>query len=94
MRITFAPQPNVEAPDGIDVQFDKVGGETLEAALSALRMHGRIIACGSLTEYNGEKPRPGPPILSTVIAKRLTMKGSIVSDCLDRQGEFIQEVGS
>src|SRR5450755_208528 len=50
----------VEAPDGIDVYFDNVGGETLEAALSALRVHGRVIACGSISGYNAEKPRPGP----------------------------------
>jgi NADPH-dependent curcumin reductase CurA len=86
-------QLNLEVPDGIDVYFDNVGGETLEAALSALRVHGRIIACGSISGYNEEKPRPGPSNLFNMIAKRLTMKGLIVSDWLDRQGEFEQEVG-
>ena len=86
-------QLNLEAPDGIDVYFDNVGGETLEAALSALRVHGRIIACGCISGYNDEKPRPGPSNLSNMIAKRLTMKGLIVRDWLDRQGEFEKEVG-
>jgi NADPH-dependent curcumin reductase CurA len=86
-------QLNLETPDGIDVYFDNVGGKTLEAALSALRVHGRIIACGSISDYNEEKPRPGPSNLFNVTAKRLTMKGFIVRDWLERQGEFEKEVG-
>ena len=86
-------QLNLEAPDGIDVYFDNVGGETLEAALSALRVHGRIIACGGISGYNEEKPRPGPSNLFNIITKRLTMKGLIVLDWLDRQAEFEKEVG-
>jgi len=81
------------APDGIDVYFDNVGGEALEAALSALRLHGRIIACGSISGYNEEKPRPGPSNLFYIITKRLTMKGVMVLDWLDRQAEFETEVG-
>jgi NADPH-dependent curcumin reductase CurA len=86
-------QLNLGAPDGIDVYFDNVGGETLEAALSALRVHGRIIACGGISGYNEEKPRPGPSNLFNMTTKRLTMKGLIVRDWLDRQGEFEKEVG-
>ena len=86
-------QLNLEAPDGIDVYFDNVGGETLEAALSALRVHGRIIACGGISGYNEEKRRPGPSNLFNMITKRLTMKGLIVRDWLDHQGEFEKEVG-
>jgi NADPH-dependent curcumin reductase CurA len=86
-------QLNLAAPDGIDVYYDNVGGETLEGALSALRLHGRIIACGSISGYNEEKRRPGPSNLFQIIAKRLTMKGFIVSDWLDRLGEFEKEVG-
>ncbi len=86
-------QLNRAAPDGIDVYFDNVGGEALEAALSALRLHGRIIACGGISGYNEEKPRPGPANLFNMIAKRLTMKGFIVRDWLDRQVEFEREVG-
>jgi NADPH-dependent curcumin reductase CurA len=85
-------QLNVEAPDGIDVYFDNVGGEALEAALSALRVHGRIIACGGISGYNDEKPRPGPSNLFNITTKRLTMKGLMVFDWLDRQAEFETEV--
>src|ERR1022692_1054476 len=86
-------QLKVEAPEGIDVYFDNVGGEALEAALSTLRVHGRIIACGGISGYNEEKPRPGPSNLFNMITKRLTMKGLLVRDWLDRQGEFEKEVG-
>lgn len=86
-------QLNQAAPDGIDVYFDNVGGESLEAALSALRVHGRIIACGRIASYNDEEPKPGPTNLFNMTTKRLTMKGLIVSDWLKRQNEFDQEVG-
>jgi len=86
-------QLNVEAPDGIDVYFDNIGGATLEAALSALKVHGRIIACGGISGYNEEQPRPGPANYFNVTTQRLTIKGMIVSDWLGRQGEFEKEVG-
>ena len=86
-------QLNVEAPDGIDVYFDNVGGATLQAALSALRVHGRIIACGGISGYNNEKPQPGPSNLFNITTKRLTMKGLIVRDWLDRRAVFEREVG-
>ena len=86
-------QLKVDAPDGIDVYFDNVGGEALEAALSTLRVHGRIIACGGITGYNEEEPRPGPSNLFNMTIKRLTMRGMIVSDSLDRREEFEKEVG-
>lgn len=81
------------APEGIDVYFDNVGGESLEAALTALRVHGRIIACGGISGYNEKYPRPGPPNLFNMTTKRLTMKGLIVGDWLDRRSEFEKEVG-
>ena len=86
-------QLKLAAPEGIDVYFDNVGSETLEAALSALRVHGRIIACGSISVYNDERPRPGPSNLFNMTTKRLTMKGLLVLDWLDRWAEFEKEVG-
>jgi NADPH-dependent curcumin reductase CurA len=86
-------QLKLEAPDGIDVYFDNVGGETLEAALTVLRPHGRIIACGGISGYNDEKPRPGPSNLNNMIIRRLTMKGLLVRDWLDRRASFENEVG-
>lgn len=86
-------QLNLAAPDGIDVYFDNVGGEMLEAALSALRVHGRIIACGGISGYNAEIPQSGPTNLFNMTTKRLTMKGLIVGDWLSHQDEFEREVG-
>src|ERR1039457_4498162 len=86
-------QLTLEVPDGIDVYYDNVGGETLEAALSALRVNGRIIACGGISGYNEAKPRPGPANLFNITTKRLTVKGMIVGDWLDRQTEFEKEGG-
>jgi NADPH-dependent curcumin reductase CurA len=86
-------QLKVEVPDGIDVYFDNVGGDALEAALATLRVHGRIIACGGISGYNEEKPRPGPSNLFNITTKRLTMRGLIVSDSLDRREEFEREAG-
>jgi NADPH-dependent curcumin reductase CurA len=86
-------QLKAAAPDGIDVYFDNVGGEMLEAALSALRVHGRIIACGCISIYNEVKPLPGPSNLFNMTTKRLTMKGMLVFDWLHRQDEFEKEAG-
>jgi NADPH-dependent curcumin reductase CurA len=82
-----------EVPGGIDVYYDNVGGESLEAALASLRVNGRIIACGGIASYNEAKPQPGPANLFTITTKRLTMKGMIVGDWLHRQDEFEKEVG-
>ena len=89
---SIAEQLRVEAPEGIDIYFDNVGGEALEAALATLKDHGRIIACGSISGYNQAVPEAGPSNLSRVIARRLTMKGFIVSDWLDSRGAFEREV--
>jgi NADPH-dependent curcumin reductase CurA len=78
------------APDGIDVYFDNVGGDHLEAAIFALRNHGRIIACGSIAGYND--PVPGPRNMAMFISKRLTMKGFIVSDYFKEQSAFLADV--
>jgi NADPH-dependent curcumin reductase CurA len=81
------------ASEGIDVYFDNVGGEALEAALAILKVRGRIAACGAISLYNREKPQPGPSNLFLVVAKRLTMRGFIVSDWLDKLGDFQREAG-
>ncbi len=81
------------APDGIDVYFDNVGGEHLEAALGAFKNHGRAALCGAISTYNATEPPPGPRNMSNIVGKRLTLRGFIVSDHADRYGDFIREVG-
>lgn len=85
-------QLKAAAPDGIDVYFDNVGGEQLEVAISAMRLNGRIIACGAIGGYNDETPASGPRNLALFIGKRLTMKGFIVGDWFDRMPEFVKEM--
>jgi NADPH-dependent curcumin reductase CurA len=81
------------APQGIDVYFDNVGGDHLEAALAVMRPRGRIIACGAISQYNEERPVPGPSNLAMIVGKRLTMKGFIVSDHMAELPAFFAEVG-
>ncbi len=87
-------QLRTHAPDGVDVYFDNVGGDHLEAALSAMRTRGRIVACGAISRYNDETPVPGPRNLPLVIGKRLTIKGFIVSDWLSQMPDFTREVSA
>jgi NADPH-dependent curcumin reductase CurA len=66
------------APEGIHVYFDNTGGPQLEAALSSLQPHGRVVLCGAIAGYN--HPVPGPRNLHSAIGKRLRLEGFIVSD--------------
>lgn len=75
-----AAQLQQAAPDGIDVYFDNVGGEHLEAAIGSLRPHGRVAACGMISQYNNAAPQPGPSNMSLIVGKRLRLQGFIVSD--------------
>jgi NADPH-dependent curcumin reductase CurA len=81
------------APDGIDVYFDNVGGEHLEAALVAMHDHGRVAMCGAISMYNATEAPPGPRSLPLAVRKRLTLRGFIVSDHFDRMEAFATEVG-
>ena len=81
------------APEGIDVYYDNVGGEHLEAALGALRLHGRAALCGAISQYNAEEPALGPRNLGLMIGKRLTLRGFLVGDHVDRRPAFLEEMG-
>jgi NADPH-dependent curcumin reductase CurA len=82
------------APDGIDVFFDNVGGEHLEAAIGSLRTHGRVALCGAISAYNATEPPPGPRNMSLCVGKRLTLRGFIVRDHAERTPDFRREVGA
>jgi NADPH-dependent curcumin reductase CurA len=80
------------APDGIDVYFDNVAGEHLEAAISSLSMHGRVALCGAISLYNSIERPVGPANLALAIGKRLTLRGFLVTDHAPLQPEFREVV--
>jgi NADPH-dependent curcumin reductase CurA len=82
------------APDGIDVYFDNVGGEHLEAAIAVANTHARFALCGSISTYNDVEPTPGPRNLFQLVGKRITMRGYIILDHYDRFKAFTDEVGA
>jgi NADPH-dependent curcumin reductase CurA len=79
-------------PDGIDIYFENVGGEHLEAALTHMNQNGRIPLCGMISMYNQEGPSRGIRNLALAIGKRLTLQGFIVSDHYDRLPQFLAEM--
>ncbi|GAC1440885.1 MAG: NADP-dependent oxidoreductase [Mycobacteriales bacterium] len=81
------------APQGIDVYFDNVGGDHLEAAIDSLKVHGRAAICGMISLYNNTAPAPGPRNLSMIVGKRLRLQGFLVSDHNAMLPEFAREVG-
>jgi NADPH-dependent curcumin reductase CurA len=72
------------APDGIDVYFDNVGDDHLDAALVTLNTYGRVAMCGAIAHYNATELPAGPSNMHLVITKRLTLRGFIISDHWDR----------
>jgi len=80
------------APDGIDVFFDNVGGEHLEAAIGALKLHARIVLSGMVSQYNDEKVI-GPRNLWNLSVTRSRMLAFMVTEEMDLQPEFVREVG-
>lgn len=75
-------------PDGIDVDFENVGGAHLEAALDRMNQFGRVVLCGMISQYNATEPRSGPGNLFLAITRRLKLQGFIVSDHPDRRSQF------
>ena len=82
------------APEGIDVYFDNVGGEHLEAAIGSLKVHGRAVICGMISVYNATEPTPAPRNLALVIGKRLRLEGLLVSDHEALRPDFEREVSA
>ncbi|MEW2446495.1 NADP-dependent oxidoreductase [Streptomyces parvulus] len=86
-------QLRAAAPDGIDVYFDNVGGDHLEAAIGSLNLNGRIAICGAISVYNNTEPAPGPRNLARLIQTRGRIEGFLVGDHYDLQPKFVEEVG-
>uniref|UniRef100_A0A0E0RF91 Enoyl reductase (ER) domain-containing protein n=1 Tax=Oryza rufipogon TaxID=4529 RepID=A0A0E0RF91_ORYRU len=93
----YKKEPDLEAalrryfPEGIDIYFENVGGETLDAVLPNMRLGGRIAACGMISQYNLERPE-GVKNLFYIVTKRLRMEGFLVFDFYDRYYQFEDEM--
>ncbi len=81
------------APDGIDVYFDNVGGEHLEAAIFSFNTFGRAAICGAISAYNAAEPPAAPRNLSLIIGKSVSLTGFLVSHHPDRADAAAAEIG-
>ena len=82
------------APKGIDVYFDNVGGDHLQAAIECARPMGRFAICGMISQYNATDVQPGPSNIIQVVGKQLTLKGFIVSTYADMQPQFLKDMAT
>jgi NADPH-dependent curcumin reductase CurA len=74
-------------PDGIDVYFDNVGGEILDAALAVLNRHARVVICGAISQYNNTGPMRGPSNYMSLLVNHASMTGFVVSEYFGRYAE-------
>ena len=86
----FAAALSKACPNGVDVYFDNVGGDVLKAVLGLVNPHARVPLCGLISQYNATELPPGPN-WGTLLVNRVMVKGFIISDHLDRMGDFLRE---
>lgn len=79
-------------PKGVDVYFDNVGGDILDAVLTQLAMRARIIICGAISQYNSTGPKQGPANYMSLLVNRASMTGMVVFDYASRYGEAAREL--
>ena len=82
-----------KCPKGVDVYFDNVGGKILDAALSKLRMHARVVICGAISQYNNKSKIDGPSNYLSLLVTRSTMQGMVVMDYTKKFGEAAKQMG-
>src|SRR5271167_5256464 len=83
-----------QCPQGIDVYFDNVGGEILDAALAHLARHARVVICGAISQYNATSAMKGPSNYLSLLVNHASMTGFVMSDYLDRYAEAVREMAS
>lgn len=81
-------------PDGIDVDFENVGGDILDTVLAQMNVFGRIALCGLISGYTASEAPPGPKNIRAVLTQRLRMQGLIVFDWAKRIPEAIEQLGT
>lgn len=82
-----------ECPNGIDIDFENVGGEIFDAILGQINLGARISICGLISQYNATAPVPGPYNLVNILAKRAKVQGFIVTDYMPRAQEAMKDLG-
>jgi NADPH-dependent curcumin reductase CurA len=82
-----------ECPNGIDVDFENVGGEILDSILALINLGARISLCGMISQYNATDRMPGPSNLFMLIVRRARMQGFLVSDYMGRAAEAMTALG-
>jgi hypothetical protein len=80
-------------PNGIDINFENVGGEIMDAVMARMNNFGRMALCGMISQYNATGPMAGPKSFTTILMRRLTVRGFIVSDYMGRWGEAVAQIG-
>jgi NADPH-dependent curcumin reductase len=81
-----------ECPKGVDVYFDNVGGDILDAVLSRLSFKARVVICGAISQYNNKEAVKGPSNYLSLLVNRARMEGFVVMDYADRYGAAGQEM--
>lgn len=81
-------------PNGIDVDFESVGGDILDTVLAQMNFRGRVAICGLISAYNATSPVPGPYNFRSVLVNRLRVQGFIVFDFIDKYPEAYEKLGS
>jgi NADPH-dependent curcumin reductase CurA len=81
------------APEGLDVYFDNVGGDHLQAAIGCMREFGRIALCGAISMYNDTEPAPGPSNLPRAIGMGLNIRGFLVRHYGHMRDDFLRDMG-
>jgi len=81
-------------PKGVDIYFDNVGGEILDAVLTRLNRHARIIICGAISQYNNTEPVRGPANYLSLLVNRARMEGIVVFDYAERYPQAIAEMAT
>ncbi|HET6356207.1 NADP-dependent oxidoreductase [Streptomyces sp.] len=80
------------APDGVDIYFDNVGGDILDAVLTRLARGARIVICGAISQYNNTEPVKGPSNYMSLLVNRASMTGMVVFDYAGRYGEGVAQL--
>jgi NADPH-dependent curcumin reductase CurA len=96
--VNYKTEPVLESlkkhcPNGIDIDFENVGGEILDTILALINLKARIVLCGLISQYNADRPVPGPYNFFNILVQRARVEGFIVIDYMDRVQEAMMELG-